>query len=62
MSVSRHQSGGQNHNIKIANRVFENEVKLKYLEVTVTKQNLIDRMLISDQMSAILAIISLNLA
>jgi hypothetical protein len=44
MFVSRHKKGGQNHNI--ANRVFENEARLKYLEVTVTKQNLIHRKLI----------------
>jgi hypothetical protein len=42
MFVSRHQNGGQTHNNKkIANRVFENEVRLMYLEVTVTKQNLV---------------------
>jgi hypothetical protein len=29
--LSRHQNAGQNHNIKIANRSFENVVQLKYL-------------------------------
>jgi hypothetical protein len=28
-----HQNAGQNHNIKIANRVFGIEAKLKYFEI-----------------------------
>jgi hypothetical protein len=31
MLLFRHQNAGQNHNIKIANRYFENVVHFKYL-------------------------------
>jgi hypothetical protein len=41
MLMSRHQHAGQNHNIKTANRSFQNVEKLKYLGTTVTNQNLI---------------------
>jgi hypothetical protein len=36
-----HQSAGQNHYMKIANRSFENVVQLKYLGTILTNQNLI---------------------
>jgi hypothetical protein len=38
---SRHHNAGQNHNIKVANRTFENVAQFKYLVTTVKKQNLI---------------------
>jgi hypothetical protein len=41
MLLSHHQSAGQNHNIKIANRYFQNVAQGKYLRTTVTNQNLI---------------------
>jgi hypothetical protein len=41
MLMSRHQTAGQNHNINIANRSFENVRKFKYLGTTVTDQKLI---------------------
>jgi hypothetical protein len=41
MLLSRHQNVGQNRDIKIANRSFENVSQLKYLWMTVTNQNLI---------------------
>jgi hypothetical protein len=41
MSLSHHQNVGQNRDIKIANRSFENVSQFKYLEMTVTNQNLI---------------------
>jgi hypothetical protein len=41
MLLSRHQNVGQNQDIKIANRSFENVSKFKYLGTTVTNQNLI---------------------
>jgi hypothetical protein len=41
MSLFYHQNVGQNHDIKIANRCFENMAKFRYLGTTVTDQNLI---------------------
>jgi hypothetical protein len=41
MLLSRHQNVGQNRDIKIANRSFENMSQFKYLGTTVTNQNLI---------------------
>jgi hypothetical protein len=41
MLLSRHQNVGQNQEIKIANRSFENVSQFKYLGTTVTSQNLI---------------------
>jgi hypothetical protein len=41
MLLSRHQNAGQNQDIKIANRSFENVSQFKYLGTTVTNQNLI---------------------
>jgi hypothetical protein len=39
--LSRHQSVGQNYDIKIDNRCFENVAQFKYLGTTVTNENLI---------------------
>jgi ribosomal protein S2 len=39
--LSRHQNAGQNHDIKIANRCFENVAQFRYLGTTITNQNLI---------------------
>jgi hypothetical protein len=41
MLLSRHQNAGQNRDIKVANRSFENLSQFKYLGTTVTNQNLI---------------------
>jgi hypothetical protein len=41
MLLSRHQNAGQNHDIKIANRSFENVAQFRYLGMTITNQNLI---------------------
>jgi hypothetical protein len=40
MLLSRHQNAGQNYDIKIGNRCFEN-VQFRYLGMTITNQNLI---------------------
>jgi hypothetical protein len=39
MLLSRYQDAGQNREIKIINRSFENVSQLKYLGTTVTNQN-----------------------
>jgi hypothetical protein len=41
MLVSRDQNAGQNPDIKIGNRSFENVSQFKYLGMTVTNQNAI---------------------
>jgi hypothetical protein len=41
MLLSRHQNVGQNRDIIIANRSFENVSQFKYLGTTVTNQDLI---------------------
>jgi hypothetical protein len=40
MLLSRHQNAGQNHDIKIDNRWFENVAQFRYLGPTITNQNL----------------------
>jgi hypothetical protein len=39
MIMSRHQSSGENQNIRIANESFENVATFKYLGTTLTNQN-----------------------
>jgi hypothetical protein len=41
MLLSHHQNAGQNRDIKIANRSFENVSQFRYLGMTLTNQNLI---------------------
>jgi hypothetical protein len=41
MLLSPHHDAGQNHNIKIWNRSFENVTPFKYLGTRVTNQNLV---------------------
>jgi hypothetical protein len=42
MLVSRDQNAGQNREIKIGKRSFENVSQFKYMGMTVTNQNLIE--------------------
>jgi hypothetical protein len=37
--MSHHPNSGQNQNIRIANELFENVAKFKYLGMTQTNQN-----------------------
>jgi uncharacterized membrane protein len=39
MIMSRHPNSGQNQNIRIANELFENLAKFKYVGTTLTNQN-----------------------
>jgi hypothetical protein len=39
MLLSRYKNAGQNHNMKIANRSFENVAKFKYLGSTATNEH-----------------------
>jgi hypothetical protein len=41
MLLSRHQNAGQNHDIKIGNRCFENVAQFRYLGTTLTNENVI---------------------
>jgi hypothetical protein len=41
MLLSRHQNEGQNRDIKIENKLFENELQFRYFGTTVTNQNFI---------------------
>jgi hypothetical protein len=41
MLLSRHPNTGQNRDIKIADRTFENVSQFRYLGTTVTNQNFI---------------------
>jgi hypothetical protein len=43
MLLSRHQNAGQNRDIKIANRSFENVSQFKYLGTKVTNTNFIQK-------------------
>jgi hypothetical protein len=43
MLLSRHHNAEQDHDIKIANRCFENVAQFKYLGTTVTVQNYIQK-------------------
>jgi hypothetical protein len=49
MLLSRHQNAGQNKNVHIGDRSFENVAQFKYLGTTVTNQNLIREMLAAIQ-------------
>jgi hypothetical protein len=39
--LSRHQNAGQNHDINIGNRYFENVKQFRYLLMTISDRNLI---------------------
>jgi hypothetical protein len=41
MLLSRHQNAGQNHDINIGNRCYENVSQFRYLGTTIKNRNLI---------------------
>jgi hypothetical protein len=41
MLLSRHQNAGQNHDMQIANRCFENVAQFRYLGMNIANRNLI---------------------
>jgi hypothetical protein len=41
MLLSRHQNAGENRDIKIANKCFENVAQFRHLGTTIANQNLI---------------------
>jgi hypothetical protein len=43
MFMSSHQTTGQNHYIKIANKSFENAAQFEYLGTIITNQNCIHK-------------------
>jgi hypothetical protein len=43
-NMSRHQNAGQIHDLKIDNRCFENVAQFRYLRMTITNQNLIQKL------------------
>jgi hypothetical protein len=53
--LSRHQNVGQNRDIKIAKRSFENVSRFKYLGTTVTNQNLFQEEIGGDLILVMLA-------
>jgi hypothetical protein len=55
--LSRHQNAGQNHDIKIGNRCFENVAQFRYLGTIITNQNLLQRKLRGESTRVILATI-----
>jgi hypothetical protein len=57
MSLSHHRNPGQNHDIKIANRRFENVAQFGYLGATVTNQNLIQEEIRGDLIQVMLVTI-----
>jgi hypothetical protein len=55
MLLSRHQHAGQNRDMKIGNRLFENVAQFKYLGTTITNQNLNQEKIRGDRIRVMLA-------
>jgi hypothetical protein len=41
MLLYPHQNAGENHDLKIANRTFENVAQFRYLGMTITNKSMI---------------------
>jgi hypothetical protein len=57
MVISQDQNAGQNHNIKIDNKSFERMEQFKYLGITLTNRNSIQKKLRADRSRGMLVII-----
>jgi hypothetical protein len=55
--LSHHQNAGENHDVKIANRSFENVSQFKYFGMILTNQNLIQKEIKRRLISGMLATI-----
>jgi hypothetical protein len=60
MLMSRSHNVGQKHSIKIANRSFEDVVKIKYLGTTLTDQDCMHKEITADEIQGMLGTIQIR--